>query len=525
MLYDGQNTTSLRALGYSFVRNDRPWDEYLKMKTQSYGGKANLLYQLGKNHEFKAGLEYQYYIIRRYNLPSPVAVAQNIKAIADGDQRGVYDRLDNYGYDLYGNVTDDDPNGPKHPVFAAGYVQDKMEFEDLVLNIGFRLDYIKSDTKTFKDPSDVQFDADGIIDPNSMVDVEPLLQISPRLGFSFPVTDKTVFHAQYGKFVQQSRLRDVYLGFNVASDVIKGGFAESNPVGYGIRPERTTSYEIGFSQQLGESFAFDITGFYKDIKDQVQLRPIFASASAAHSRYYAFVNGDFSTVKGLEFKVDLRRTQRLSASIDYTYSDAEGTGSTPNTAFRTVWQSPTTSPYFPQIISPTTFNQTHKGAINLDYRYGDEDGPELFGSQFLSRFGANLLFTFNSGFNYTRWDGFENARIPNETLNSSTTPWTFQLDARIDKSFSLGPLDLNVYLWVINVLNTKNIIGVFNTSGDAYDDGYFATDAGKKSYNGIKDKYGIDAANLYKELYLADIYNPANFGPPRQIRLGIKLEY
>ena len=521
---DGQYTTDIRAFGLAFERNNRPWNAYRKQSTKSWGGKFNFLYQLGKEHEFKLGLDYTGYTVRRYSI-APVAIAQNLKAIADGDPRGIYDRLDNYGYDIYGNRSDAAIDGPKNPVFAAAYIQDKMEFEDLVLNIGFRLDYIDTDSKTFIDESNVPFDNDGILDQSQMVDVDPLLQVSPRIGFSFPVTDKTVFHAQYGKFIQQSRLRDVYLGLNVASDVIKGGFAESNPVGYGIKPERTTSYEIGFSQQLGDNFAFDITGFYKDIKDQVQLRPIFANENAAHSRYYAFVNGDFGTVKGVEFKMDLRRTERLSANFDYTYSDAKGTGSTPNTAFRTVWQSPTITPYFPQIISPTTFNQAHKASLNFDYRFGEDDGPEFLGSKFLSNFGANLLFTLGSGFNYTRWEGFANARTPLETLNASTTPWTFQLDARIDKSFSVGPLNMNVYLWVMNVLNTENITGVFNTSGDAYDDGWLADPQGSAKLESYRSNYGDEAAELYSKMYLASIYDPTFFGPPRQIRLGIKLEY
>lgn len=521
---DGQYLADYSAFGFTFDRGDRPWNGYTKQKVQSIGGKTNFLYQLGKHHEFKAGFEFTYYTVRRYDI-APVGIAQNVKSIADGDIRGIYDRLDNYGYDVFGNVTDSATIGPKHPIFGGVFIQDKMEFSDLVLNLGLRLDYFDTDTRTFEDASNVPFDDEGIIDPDAMVEVDPIVQVSPRVGFSFPVTDQTVFHAQYGKFIQQSRLRDVYLGFSRASDVIKGGYAESNPVGFGIRPERTTSYEIGFKQQLGENFAFDITGFYKSIKDQVQLRPIFASQDAAHTRYYAFVNGDFSTAKGIEFKLDLRRTQRLSATFDYTYSDAKGTGSTPNTAFRTVWQSPTSDPYFPQIIAPLTFNQTHRGALNFDYRFGKEDGPELFGSKILQKTGLNMLFTFNSGFNYTRWDGFANARIPNETLNASTTPWVFQLDARLDKSFSLGPVDLNIYLWVTNVFNTQNIVDVFNTSGDAYDDGWLASDEGKARYEGYRLNYGQEAADTYKELYLASIYDPDNFGPPRQIRLGIKLEY
>lgn len=521
---DGEYLTSLRAFGFNFERSDRPWNAYTKTKYQSYGGKLNFLYQIGKIHEVKAGGEYTYYTIRNYNI-APVQIADNIRSIADGDIRGVYDRLDNYGYDVYGNTLDSGPDGPKHPVFAAFYVQDKMEFSDLVLNIGFRLDYIDADTKVFQNPSNIKFDADGIIDEDYLLDVDPAVQVSPRLGFSFPVTDQTVFHAQYGKFIQQSQLRNVYLGFNRTSDIVKGGFAELNPVGYGLKPERTTQYEIGFKQQLGDNFAFDITGFYKDIKDQVQLRSIFAEATAAHLQYYALVNGDFATTKGIEVKLDLRRTQRIAATFDYTYSDAQGTGSTPTEAGRAVWQSPTATPYFPQQISPLTFNQTHRGAINVDYRFGEDDGPDILGSKALENFGLNLLFTFNSGHNYTRFVGFGNSRQPVEALNASVTPWNFQLDARLDKTFSLGPLNVNVYLWVINLLDTRNVIGVFGTSGDAYDDGYLASPEGSNIYNNLKVTKGEAAAETYKQLYLASIYNADNFGPPRQIRLGLRLDY
>lgn len=516
---DGEYLTTIRAFGLGFERGDRPFNNYTKTKYQSYGGKINLLYQLDKIHELKTGGEFSYYTIRNYSL-APVQIADNIKSIADGDQRGVYDRLDNYGYDLYGNELNDGVDGPKNPVFAAYYIQDKMEFSDLILNLGLRLDYIDTDSKEFIDPSNVKFDSDGIIDPAYMVDVDPTLQVSPRFGFSFPVTDQTVFHAQYGKFIQQSRLRDIYLGFNRTSDIVKGGFAELNPVGYGLKPERTTQYEIGFKQQLGENFAFDITAFYKDIKEQIQLRSIFADPTAAHVQYYALVNGDFATTRGFELQLDLRRTQRLAATVNYTYSDAQGTGSTPNEAGRAVWQSPTASPYFPQQIAPLTFNQTHTGAINIDYRWADDDGGAI-----LENLGANLLFTFNSGHNYTQFVGFGNSRTPIESLNSSVTPWNYQLDFRVDKSFLVGPLNLNVYLWVINLLNIQNVVNVFGTSGDAADDGYLASPEGKNIYENYKISEGSEVAEQYKQLYLASIYNPDNYGVPRQIRLGIRLGY
>ena len=516
---DGQYLSNIRAYGQNFDRSDRPYNNYTKVKFQTYGGKINLLYQLNKIHELKTGGEFNYYTIRNYSL-APVGIASNNVAIADGDVRGIYNRLDNYGYDVYGNELNEGEEGPKNPIFAAYYIQDKMEFSDLVLNFGLRLDYIDTDSKTFENPNNVKFDSDGLIDPDYMVDVDPTLQVSPRLGFSFPVTDQTVFHAQYGKFIQQSQLRNIYLGYNRSSDVIKGGYAELNPVGYGLRPERTTQYEIGFKQQLGENFAFDITAFYKDIKEQIQLRAIFAEPTAAHVQYYALVNGDFATTRGFELKLDLRRTQRLAASINYTYSDAQGTGSTPTEAGRAVWQSPTATPYFPQQISPLTFNQEHTGAINVDYRWADGDGGAI-----LENFGLNLLLTFNSGHNYTQYSGFGNARIPLESLNSSVTPWNVQLDAKIDKSFSLGPLNLNIYLWVINLLDIQNVTNVFGTSGDPADDGYLASPEGISAYNSYKLNYGKETAEQFKQLYLASIYDSGNYGTPRQIRLGVRLEY
>lgn len=521
---DGQTINDLYAFGYQFDRVPNPYNLYRKQKTQSFGGKFNLTYQLGSHHEFKVGGELTRFTIRRYSL-APVSLASLAKSVANGSINKIYNRLDNYGYDVYGNETDEGLDKAKHPVFAGAYIQDKIEYSDLVINVGLRYDYIDINGQQFVDPTNIKFAQGDIVDPASLKDVPVYQDVSPRLGFSFPVTDRTVFHAQYGKFVQQSRLRDVYQGYNVISDNIKGGYAISQPVGFGLKPEVTTQYEIGFKQQVGDIFSFDITGFYKDIKDQIQIRTIYAASTANHQAYYAFVNGDFSTVKGIEFKLDLRRVQRISATFDLTYSDAQGTGSNPSSGFRQIWQSPTADPFFPMQIAPLDFNQTFKGALNVDYRFGKDDGPTLLGSKVLSELGATLLFQFGSGFNFTKWEGYGNARTPLEPLNASTTPWTFQLDLRLDKNFDFGFMGMNVYLWVINVLNTKNVVGVFNNTGDPYNDGYLTSQEGKQQVESYRTAFGDKAAELYKQLYTAMSYNSGNFGTPRQIRLGIRLNY
>ncbi len=517
---DGVYPARDRAFGNTFAQPSEQLAYYQKIRQSTLGFNINLLYQIGKLHEFKTGGEFKYWTIRRY-VYYAFDLANFVRSNPGAVTEQWYQRVDNYGYDLYGNETDAEGlYTPKHPVFGAFYIQDKMEFDDLVLNAGLRLDYIKTDSKVFKDPRNIQFDENSIIDFNQLVDVDPVVQVSPRLGFAFNLTDITKFHAQYGKFIQQTRLRDIYQGWIVASDNIKGGYAIQSPVGFGLKPERTTSYEIGFTQQIGDFMAFDLTAFYKDIKDQVQIRSIYAAAGAQHGSYYAFINGDFATSKGFEVRLDLRRVQRISASLDYTFSDAQGTGSTSSSGFRAIWQSPTQTPLQPSQIAPLDFNQTHRGSINIDYRFSSDDEPS-----WLRNSGLNVLFSYNSGHNFTVVDGYGNSRIPQESLNSSTTPWNFQIDAKINKSFSFGPLNANIYLWVINILNTKNVQDVFMQTGST-DDGYLVSQQGLTQIQAYRQEYGEKIAQDFINTYnTVNIDNADIYGTPRQIRLGVQIEY
>ncbi len=54
--------------------------------------------------------------------------------------------VNNFGYDVWGMENSETGlYGARHPVFAAAYVQDKIEYKDLVVNVGLRYDYINID--------------------------------------------------------------------------------------------------------------------------------------------------------------------------------------------------------------------------------------------------------------------------------------------------------------------------------------------------------------------------------------------
>ncbi len=130
-------------------------------------------------------------------------------------------------------------------------------------------------------------------------------------------------------------------------------------------------------------------------------------------------------------------------------------------------------------------------------------------------------------------EGDARDRQPTQPLNSSSTPWYFQTDLRVDKSFDLfEKLNATIYLLVTNLFDTKNVTNVFLRTGTADDDGYLSDPA---LGGQLVQTYGQDYADMYRAINI-DYYEqyqnagglntvPLFYGPPRQIRFGVRLEY
>jgi len=504
-----------------FFAPGEPYGTYRKSKHEHITLKVDMTYQLGRIHELKTGFEWRRNTIRYYSIGARRLAGNmqgyTLEELRDPEIRDLIYRAsyaNNIGYDLTGQKeVDTGLYGAKHPIVAGFYIQDRMAFRDLILNVGLRYDYFNPNMKRFEDPTWIKFSG-GMIDTKQLKPSKVYKDLNPRLGLSFPVTDRTVFHAMYGKFTQQPELNRLLVSYvRFTNDLLAGNMTSSgNP---NLKPQRTTAYEVGFRQQIGDNLAFDITAYYKELRDYVKLVNIFPNPNAEHGTYAMYVNGDYGTVKGLSFSVDLRRTNRVAASASYTLQYAGATGSTADTEFRIAWTGSNTITY----VSPTDYDQRHTGNVNVDIRTNPTDGPEIMGVHPFGNMGLNILFRFGSGVAYTHcdvasavWPGMWWPH-PTEPLNSSTRPWTSCLDLRLDKSITVGTIKITPYLWIINALDSKIVRSVYRGTGLPNDDGWLGTLEGQ-----VWARNNPEGVAFYK----ARVDSPGNYGPPRQYRLGIR---
>ncbi len=521
-------------------------DRYTKSNSKSYDLKLDVNRQEG-NHLLKGGFEYRSYSISRFTMnPMNLHTSQGLYTDWSHFQSNNAEYY-GYSYDGTSDYTGGDAyfTSPTHeeaaktPKYMAGYIQDKVELSDLVLNLGLRLDYFDANEQVVKDPYN-PFGArgsvgGGVFQESDLQASTPTTNISPRLGFSFPVTDRAVFHAQYGTFLQMPPLQYVLVSKTWEERVMSGQLGASvrlpNP---DLKPEKTISYELGFRQLLTDNLAFSITGFYKEIKDLIQSRNVgTATAPAYPAGYESYENVDFGTVKGFDIIFELRRTKNMAVTVNYTLGFADGTGSDPQSQSRISWIQTEN----PKLVAPLDFDRRHVGSVNLDYRFGAGEGPKIGDGTPFERAGINFLFTFNSGVPYTRsgvynpFFGGVTEIAPQGAINEAYTPWNSRLDIRLDKGFYVGPLNMTASLMIINVMGMENVFGVgtyggavnsvsqgiYRGSGEADNSGWLASQAGQD----WATLHGPDAVSAFK----AREADPANYGIPRQVRLGLRVEY
>jgi outer membrane receptor protein involved in Fe transport len=365
----------------------------------------------------------------------------------------------------------------------------------------------------------------------SFKDYTPQVVIQPRLNFSFPINgEDALFYAHYDVYAQRPQDRniitpDYYLYLEkIATDVTL-----PNP---NLKPEKVISYEIGFHQKLGKKSVLKLSSFYREFKDLVQVTKVFYAYPITYNTYG---NKDFATIKGFDVQLEQRKTKNLRLVASYTLSFADGSGSDDRSQSALVDQG---SPNF-RTIMPLNFDVRHTLGGNLDFHFDDsKDVPKIFHQNWLQNSGINLIFRTRSGEPYTRSGTARDeasitpsgTKILAGTINGSRLPWNYKFDLKIDKDITFvtkrkdadgvfKKVSMNVYFSILNLLNTKNIQGVYSFTGNPGDDGYI----GSPTYN--SKAATLNSLSGFNDQYAIRANNPDNYSLPRRIRFGVQFNF
>ena len=450
-------------------------NEQFYQKTKTLNLKFDLTSQVNLNHEVKIGAEYTHHVLNY----------EDFQVLKNGTT-SIIPPVDNILHDSY----------IKRPTAISGYIQDKMEFESLILNVGLRLDYFNPDSKYSTDtkyPSPYDPTLPDNINTNSLLkNASAKYQISPRIGISFPITDEGIIHFSYGHFFQIPPFTYLYTNPDFKYPVSgTPTFGNAN-----LNPEKTITYEIGLQQQLLNNLSFDITGFVKDVRDLLALQKIQASASKA---YYMYVNKDYANIKGITFSLIKRRNanELFGATLDYTYQTTEGSDTRSAAAFLDL-ASGRQSEKIPYYLS---WDQPHTLTATLNF------GGKTWNATIVGRIG--------SGLPYTPQLLYEQIYLKTNSARKSSQA---TVDLLIDKSVSVSDLTLTFFLKVFNLFDTMNENIVYDNTG-------------RSSYTLESELGTTQAADHYASLnpliktsgeYFV---RPDYYLPPREVRLGMTLEF
>lgn len=426
-----------------------------------------------------------------------------------------------YSIDVNNETGMSSPGQQLNEIYAAKpfefgvYAQDKMEFQGMIANIGLRFDYYNQNVDYYTDPySPFRVyinDTTVVYDPElaSKEATPAVARFQPRVGISFPVSTTTVFHMNYGSFLQRPAFeRTVYMRspLNPSSGVTLG-----NPR---LKPQETNSYDVGVTQALMEGLTLDVSGFYKDVKNLIQMANLYDNAQ---NLYMSYVNRDYADIRGFHIALTQRKGL-VTGKLSYNYGVATGKSSTPFNAQPIYYEQPPEGQPPAKLPSPKDilmdFDRTHNIILSLMLLTPEAWGPTLFDGRPFSDVLVSVLSFARSGRPYT----YDTQGLG--LINNFRTPNEYNTDLKISKRFRrLAGADVTLYLEVFNLFDQQiySYNSVFQSAS--------TTTGTSSTINRNAEKYNTDPASLqyYDEFapFLVDQTFALYANTPRTFFLGI----
>jgi outer membrane receptor protein involved in Fe transport len=435
-------------------------------KIRTYRSEFKVLRQLGR-HEFKGGLVVQRDDVEYGNIKRPyLTYTGRPDTLNAYPGRGAF--RDFYDYS---------------PMQGSFYLRDKSEYGSMVASLGIRWDYFLQDTDelalTLK--SD---DRGGTI-------LGDHHKFSPRIGFSYPISDKAKVYFNYGHFFQLPGLTYFYARNTSSADQ---NDVLGNP---NLDYQKTIQYSFGVKYAMSESYSLDIAGYFKDEFDKVNA----AEVIEGRLRRQQYLNRDYGRSRGFELTLEKRSGGYVNGSVSYTYAFAYGKASKTNEEFLEdieLSREPLTE-------TPLDEDIRHSLQSWVQIDMPSSVKPRLFGIPIPNGWSLSLESIVQSGSPFTpaaSYPGISQSSTEDIENNSLRYPGTAVFDVKFSKDFRLAALDWQFIFWVENIFDSRNVSTIYTNTGRA-----------DTRQNQSQVVYGGTAFDA----------NPYNYDYGRQIRLGLEV--
>jgi len=445
------------------------WAVYQKTRTVTNTFQFDLTSQVNKQHEIKSGIQFKDMTLEMGDLRYPHLPYDGLDDGGPWPDRGVF-------RDFYTRT-------PKQGSF---YVRDNMEYGEMIANIGLRYDfYIQAN-----EIQSTNYQAENLNDQEFL---SSLNKFSPRIAFSFPVSDKAKLYFNYGHFHQLPEFNYFYRRPTQASNAF-GIIGNPN-----LDFQKTIQYEVGLQYKVSDGYILTISGFYKDYYGLLNSVNMVTGPISTD----VYQNVDYARSRGMEFELEKRYAHFFAGSIDYEYTWAFGKNSSESADyFRRFYRQEIPVQEYPldwDIRHQITFTGDIRAQKGRNPKFGIFSLPDDWFLNFIWQFKTGLPFTPDS-----RYPGLVLVGREEPLTNSKRMPYFSSLDVRFDKNFQVWELNYTFTVRVNNMFDRKNVGSVYGTTGLPYTN---------QNTNGqILTGVPFDQ-------------NPTYYGPGRQLQVGLSLSF
>lgn len=377
----------------------------------------------------------------KFDYTSQLDKSNNIKA---GFMFRLSDFNTNYGLvsELY-STNNRQYKWDTKPFVLAGYVQDKLEFEEMVATVGVRVEYSDPNSEWYQYSTyDPALTASSSANRDNLLVKEritPQLTFMPRIGIAFPITVDSKLFLNYGHFQALPTPNNLYL---ITEDTNGRILSFANPY---AKLEKTITYEVGYEHSLLDSYLLRITGYYKDITNESRDIQYIGSDPAVN--YSKTEPVQYRDIRGFEIQINKNRGDWVTGFVNYNYMVT----SLGKFGWGKYFESGPSQADYINTDGQTWFQQDKPmprpiARANVDFFTPNEYGNLLGNWRF------NILSVWKAG-SYTSWTG--DASLSAKTTNNLQWLDYYNTDIRLSKGLDFGSFDIQFYVQINNVFNVK----------------------------------------------------------------------